>query len=524
MPLALIHFSPLDYGIFALYLLLTSGVGLLFARQKDTKEYLLADRSMGYIIVGVSVLAAFFSGISYLAYPSEIYSHGIGFFFAGVSFFIATPLTTIIFLPFYCRSRFYTAYQYLEQRFAVQVRVLASSLFIVQVLIRLALATYAPALALEQVTGLPIWFTILCTGILTTCYTAFGGIKAVIWTDVMQFVVLMGGQMLILIVAVTHVPGGVQSVYEIARDNGKLTLDFSFDPHVRMTFWGALLGGALLNLVQMATDQIAVQRYLTATSLTEARRALWLKLWLIMPVIVIFLLTGLVLFAFYHIHGDPIASGKIKKMDQILPFFVANELPAGVPGLLIAAIYGATMASVSSGINSLSSATMVDFYGRLWKGAQFSTEAARLKLARGLTVMYGILVIVIAFQAHRFGTLVEASNKAIGLVGGPLLGMFILGMFSRRATVQGAIAGWFVGLLVAAYVCFATTISFLWYTASGFSVTLLTGWTVSRLFPPPSSEKLDGLTWGTRYQEANQAVGGQADESGADTGPKTLRH
>src|SRR5690349_6732683 len=307
MPLALIHFSPLDYGIFALYLLLTSGVGLLFARQKDTKEYLLANRSMGYIIVGVSVLAAFFSGISYLAYPSEIYSHGIGFFFAGVSFLIATPLTTIIFLPFYCRSRFYTAYQYLEQRFAVQVRVLASSLFIVQVLIRLALATYAPALALEQVTGLPIWFTILCTGILTTCYTAFGGIKAVIWTDVMQFVVLMGGQLLILLVAVAHVPGGIQSVFEIARDNGKFHVSLDFNPNVRITLWGALLGGTFLNLVQMAADQIAVQRYLTATSLREAQRALWLKLGLIMPVLVTFALTGLVLFAFYHTRGDPLA-------------------------------------------------------------------------------------------------------------------------------------------------------------------------------------------------------------------------
>lgn len=150
----------------------------------------------------------------------------MGFFFVGLSFFIATPITSIIFLPFFCRSRFFTAYQYLEERFSVQVRVLASSLFIVQVLIRLSLATYAPALALEQITGLPLWFTILCTGILTTVYTTFGGIKAVIWTDVMQFVVLIGGQLLILLVALRHVPGGVQSVYDIARDNGKFALNF----------------------------------------------------------------------------------------------------------------------------------------------------------------------------------------------------------------------------------------------------------------------------------------------------------
>lgn len=157
---------------------------------------------------------------------------------------------------------------------------------------------------------------------------------------------------------------------------------------MRITLWGALIGGALLNLVQMATDQIAVQRYLTATSLKEVRRALWLKLGLLMPVLVIFCLTGLVLFAYYHTQGDPLTGGKIRKMDQILPYFVARELPEGIPGLLIAAIYGATMAAVSSGINSLTSATMVDFYERLWKGARFSTEDSKMKLARWITVMY----------------------------------------------------------------------------------------------------------------------------------------
>ena len=503
MPSALNHFKPLDYAIFTAYLLVTVLVGLRFAKgQKNIKSYLLADKSMGYVLVGVSVLAAFFSGISYLAYPSEIYSHGVGFFFVGMSFFIATPITTIVFLPFFCRSRFFTAYQYLEERFSVQVRVLASSLFIAQVLLRLSLATYAPALALEQVTGLPIWFTILCTGVLTTCYTTLGGIKAVIWTDVMQFVVLMGGQLLILLVALAHVPGGISSVFELAKANGKFELSFSINPNVRITLWAALLGGAFLNLVQMAADQIAVQRYLTATSLKEARRALWLKLWLIMPVLVTFAMTGLVLFAFYHTKGDPVAAGKIRKMDQILPYFVANELPMGIPGLLIAAIYGATMAAVSSGINSLTSATMVDFYGRLWKGAEFATEKSKMKLARWLTVMYGVLVILIAFQSHKLGTLVEATNKAIGLVGGPLLGMFILGMFWKRANIKGAIIGWLAGLAVAVKVCFYSNISFLWYALSGFLATVTVGWIASRLFPAPAALNLEGLTWESRYQES----------------------
>src|SRR5215207_1605024 len=175
---ALNHFQFLDYAIFAVYLLASVLVGVVFIKeQKDIKNYFLAGQSMGYVVVGISILAALFSGISYLASPGEIYTNGIAFFFVSLSFFIATPIATLIFLPFFYRSRFYTAYQYLEERFSVQVRLLGSSLFIVRVLVWLALATYAPALALQQVTGLPLWVSIFCTGMVTTIYTTFGGMK-----------------------------------------------------------------------------------------------------------------------------------------------------------------------------------------------------------------------------------------------------------------------------------------------------------------------------------------------------------
>jgi len=493
--------KPLDYAIFAGYLVATVVVGILFSRgQKNLRGYFLADKSMGFVIVGVSVLAALFSGISYLAFPSEMYAHGVGFFLVTMSLFIATPLTSLIFLPFFCRSRFFTAYQYLEERFSVQVRTLASFLFIAQVLLRLALATYAPALALQQVTGLPLWFSVFCTGILTTLYTSFGGIKAVIWTDVIQFCVLMGGQILILFLALSQVPGGAHHVYEIARDTGHLELSFDFSPGVRITVWSALIGGAFLTMVQLATDQISVQRYLTATSLREARRALWLKLVLVIPVVAIFCATGLVLFAYYQAQGDPLASGKISKVDQILPYFVAHELPVGIPGLLIAAIYGATMAAVSSGINSLTSATLVDFYERLWRGAEFSSDASKMKLARWLTAAYGLLVMILAFEVQKLGTLVEAANKAIGLLGGPLLGIFLLGIFFKRANARGAACGWVAGVAALAWICFGTQTSFLWYALAGCVVTMVVGWCVSLLFLAPTQKNLDGLTWESRYQ------------------------
>lgn len=489
------HFSILDYGIFSAYLVAGVLIGLYFSKgQKDIKSYFLAGQSMGFVMVGVSVLAALFSGISYLAVPSEVYTYGLAYFLVVLSFFIATPVAIVIFLPFFYRSKFYTAYQYLEERFSAQVRTLASALFIVRVLIWLALATYAPALAIEQVTGLPIAWSILCTGTFTIFYTTLGGMKAVIWMDVLQFVVLVGGQVLILLTALGKIPGGAWEVYHIGQTHGKFAVDFHFSLTTRITFLGAIIGGAFMNLVQMVTDQVSVQRYLTATSLKAAQRALWLKLAVLLPTIGLFYLTGLVLYAFYHIHGDPLAAGQISKSDQILPYFVMHELPLGMPGLLIAAVFGASMNAVSSGINALTSVTLIDFYQRARKDDSPDAKRKQIKLAKILTVVYGALVIGLAFVAPKLGSLLEASSKVIGLVGGPLLGLFLLGMLFKRANAPGAVIGWIAGLGVLIPVCFASNTSFLWYTLIGFIATLSVGWTSSWLFPAPTPSQLKNLT------------------------------
>jgi SSS family transporter len=479
------RFSVLDYTIFGVYVAGLVGVGLLFtSQQKSIKDYFLAGRSMSYITVAISVLAALFSGISYLGAPAEVYAHGMAFMLFGLSFLIATPVTTLIFLPCFYHSRIYTAYQYLEERFSLPVRLLSSALFIIRVLLWLALVTYAPALALEQVTGLPLWFTIICTGVLTTLYTSLGGMKAVIWTDMIQFIVLLGGQLLILAVAIAQVPGGAKGIYQIGMETGKLDLSLSFDPSVRITLWGLLLGGAVISLVQIATDQVSVQRYLTTSSLKEAQRSLWLKLLLLVPVLIVFYSTGLVLAAFYHVKGDPLALGQISKVDQILPYFVMHQLPSGLPGLLIAAIYGATMSTASAGINALTTATLVDFHQRLAHKSK-DPEQIKVGLARWLTVGYGGLMIMLAFVVEKFGTLIEASNKAIGLIGGPLLGIFLLGMLSKRANTIGTVGGWLAGVGVLIPICFYTRTSFLWYGAAGFVVTVAVGWLLSLLIGPP---------------------------------------
>jgi len=450
------HFSWLDYTIFIAYLTGLVSVGVFFVKeQRNVKDYFLAGRSMGYIMIAISVLAALFSGISYLGAPGEVYRYGLWFMLFFLSFFIATPVTNILFMPYFYHSRFYTAYQFLEERFSMQVRLICSALFIIRVLLWLGLVNYAPALALNQVTGMPLWFTILCTGVLTTIYTTLGGMKAVIWTDFIQFFVLLGGQFIILIVAITHMPGGLLGAIEIGREYGKFELSLSPDLQTRITLWGLLFGGAVINLVQMATDQVSVQRYMTATSIKEARRSLWFKLGMLAPVFLVFYGTGLVIFAFYHTPGavDPLANGLISKPDQILPFFVVNELKWGLPGLLIAAIFGATMSATSSGINALTTATLVDFHQRFWHKSS-DAEGVKLGLARALTFGYGTLVIILAFVVGKLGSLLEVSNTFIGMVGGPLLGIFFLGILVKRANTPGTVIGWLAGVLALIPICF----------------------------------------------------------------------
>lgn len=498
-------FGWLDYTFFAIYLLASASVGLLFVKEQRTmKDFFLAGRSMGSVIVAISVLAALFSGISYLGAPAEVYQNGFAFGIILFSFFIATPFTTIYLMPFFYRSRFMTAYHYLEERFSLQVRLIASGFFILRVSLWLGAATYAPALALEAATGLPLMYSILITGTVTVFYTMMGGMKAVIWTDVMQFCVLFGGQVVIVIVALTKIPGGFGEVLEVASSHGQPLPAASLDPTVRLTWLSVLIGGAILTLVQMATDQVSVQRYMTAKDIGTARRGLWLKLWVSVPVLGVFYVTGLVLRAFYNHGADPLKEKIISNPDQILPHFVVSELPFGLPGILIAAIFAASMSTISAGLNSLASATMLDFQQRLSKSPPPSNEK-QIFQARMWTLFYGAIVIWMAFLVGKIGSLVEATNTIIGLVGGPLLGLFVLGVFVPRIGAGAVMAGSLAGFLVSLAVKFGTGISFLWITTVGLLATSLAAWLLSFIWPGRPREQLRGLVWDDSMR-ANEEV------------------
>ena len=483
--------TPLDLAVFATYLCFLIGVGVWFTRQqKDLRSYLLADQGMHWFLVSISVVAALFSGITYMGAPAEAFKYNLTYLWTLASFLIATPITVLIFLPFFYNLKIFTAYEYLEKRFDNRVRLVASALFVVRVSLWLAIAIYAPALAINETTGLPLPVSVLFTGLATTFYTTLGGMKAVIWTDTIQFFVLFGGILVLTAHAIGGVPGGLPAAWELAHAAGKTqAVNLSFDPTVRVTIWAALLGGASHSLVQMVTDQISVQRYLTATSLKDCQRSLWFKLWVTLPLVSLFYLCGTFLFAFYQAHPDRLAGLDVKKYDKILPFFVSHELPAPLPGLLIAAIFGATMSVVSAGINSLAGAALMDF-GGIHRTGDPSDEAAKVRRARWTTVCFGVLATLLALGAGQFRSLIEAPVQVFGLLGGPLLGIFFLGVLSKRANGSGALLGAACGVTVAAVAFFGWKVSFLWVPFYAAAITFAAGLALSSLFRAPDEAQL----------------------------------
>ncbi len=500
-----VSLRPFDLACFAGYMLLLVGVGLWFARrQKGLKTYLLADQNIHWVIVAVSVLAALFSGITYLGVPALTYDTDLSYFWVILSFFIATPITTLVFLPFFRNLNLYTAYEYLDRRFDRGVHLTVSLLYVIRICGHLGLAIYAPALAITAITGWELWQAVVCTGLAATLYTALGGMKAVIWTDTLQFLVLCGGIVAVLVCAIAAVPGGPAGVWRLASAGNRTHfLNLSFDPTQRMTVWNALLGGASINLIQMVTDQISVQRYLTAPSLRDSQRALWLKLAVTLPLLLVFALTGTVLFAYYK--NFPLPASALGRPDQILPYFVVNELPTPLPGVLIAAIFGATMAVASAGINALATTVLVDFGGA--REASGSSEGRRVVLARALTVGFGVLVTLLALGLGRTGaSLVNSIFIIQGLFGGPSLGVFLLGVLSRRANGAGALIGAGVGAVAGGLIGFSNQlfhypVAPLWIAFGAAAVTYVAGLASSLFFPAPTPKQRALVYGSTRRPE-----------------------
>jgi SSS family transporter len=518
---------PLDAAIIVAYLAMLAGVGVYFSRRQTTlDDFFLARQSMSWLPVGLSLMAALDSAIDYLMQPSATIRYGLILLVGTTSWLLLYPWVSMVTLPFYRRLNYFTAYEYLEARFDVRVRSLAAGIFIVWRLGWMATAIYVPCLAIEAATGgrLPVTVTVLVLGAVVTLYTALGGIKAVIWNDVMQFCVRFGGLAAVVTIAILSVPGGVAEIWRIAGGAGKTVL---FAPlatapgggvlaHLRAFFEQPLnIISIMFSLMvgRMASyvgDQIMVQRLQTTRSLKEARRAFVVNA--AGDVVWMFALSfvGLALFAYFQRHTLPPDFAT----DRILPYFMSQTFPPGIVGLVIASLMAASLSSVDSAINSCTSVVVVDFYNRLVLGRETTghdssagEQRHQIVVSRAAAFVFGALGTVLAVNVSRIGSLLEIANKLINAFTGPLFGIYLLAMFSSRATAAPALVAGIVGTLTSYYVAYHTSIGFMWPSTFGLAATLAVGWALSAVTPArPSAGQLQ-LTWRGVTKGSNRAEG-----------------
>lgn len=507
------HFA--DWVVVALYLVLMAYMGFYFSRRQTTLDrYLLADRSMGWLPVGLSLMAALNSGMDYLMQPSSTIRYGAVLVLGIFSWVPLYPWVSRIVFPFYHRLDFYTVYEYLEARFDVRVRTLAAGIFILWRLGWMATAMYVPSLAINAVTGGQVNMNTMTViiGAVVTITTMLGGIQGVIWTDVVQFGVMFGGLAATVGIVWTSVDGGLLTIWNAAAAAGKLDLwvpltdpaavtaadqigSFFTQPMTLVALMVALVVG---RAAQYTSDQVMVQRLQTTRTLQEARHAFVVNaagdaLWMFGLSFV-----GLALFAYFNTHHLPAEF----QTDKLLPYFMSLAFPPGAVGLVIAAIAAASMSSLNSAINSCSSVAVVDLYNRVWLGREVrrgqhtpAEERIQLRVSRLFTVFFGTAGTLMAINVSRLGSLLEIANKLINAFTGPLFGIYLLAMFSARASSEAVLAGGLAGALASYYVAYHTPIGFLWPSTFGLAATLIVGGVMSRVWPAAAGAPGRQLTW-----------------------------
>ncbi|XP_039252044.2 sodium-dependent multivitamin transporter-like [Styela clava] len=457
-----IHFSVWDYVVFALSLILSLAIGLRYAftggKQMTTSEFLMADRKMRYGPVALSLMVTFISAVSVLGVPAEIFVNGTDYCYLAVSYFLCFPIVCHIFIPVFYKLKITSVYEYLELRFSKSVRICGTVVYMLMLIIYMGVVLYTPALALNTVTDINVWISVVVLCAVCTVYTTLGGLKAVIWTDVFQATVMLGGQAIVLILGVVKV-GGMDEVWRINTETGKLSsISFNPSPFERHTFWTLAIGGAFMCLSLYGTSQTAVQRYLSCETMKDAQITAYLNVPLLIIVMIINGLLGLTAYATYHCE-NPLATGAISKSDQLLIFYMLDVLNGypGLPGIFVACLFSAALSTISSCFNALATLTMQDLVQPF---VDLSDRKAVL-YSKVLAFGYGIVCLLMAGIASTMGSVLIAAISIFGIIGGPLLGLFVLGMFFRIANTKGALIGFFTGLVFIFIVGFGSIFYFI---------------------------------------------------------------
>jgi solute:Na+ symporter, SSS family len=504
------HF--LDWIVLAFYIAAIVGLGVWAnRRQTDTEAYFLGNRSMPWWAAGLSIIATSFSAASILGVPGFAYTTDMWYLQYTIGDIVAALVVAVLFIPFFHKVRgLTTAYEYLEARFDLKTRLLGSTLFSLGVLLRAGTLLFGAALLFSAVVptdlipGLTgVEEAVVIFGIIAIVYTVLGGISAVIWTDVIQFGIMSLGILASITVVVLGTPGGWEAAFAEASAAGKLDVIKVEEPFAPRGLVTAIFGYGLLALSLFGTNQQPVQRYMTVRRPRDAQQALILGVSAGAIGVLLSLLLGVFLFLFYEHH--PALLPADLTADQVMPHFVNTQVPAVITGLLVAAVFAAAMSSLDSALNSLSAALTVDFLTR-FRGSV--TESQRLTFAKVVVVTAGILGIGIGiYSARTEAPLIDLILTFMGYFAGGLLGLFLLGMLTRRANGHGAFAGAIVGTLTVLMVTQndfplprlyewwgIEPIPFIWSTAVGLVVTLVVGYAISLLGRPVAAERLENTS------------------------------
>ncbi|XP_068573036.1 sodium-coupled monocarboxylate transporter 1 isoform X2 [Cebidichthys violaceus] len=441
-------FVVADYVVFALMLLVSAAVGVYYAwanrGQGNLGDFLMGGRSLTALPVSLSLTASFMSAITVLSNPAEVYRYGANIGYYGLSYMMTMVVTSEIFLPVFYRLAITSTYEYLELRFNRATRLLGTTLFIVQTILYTGIVIYAPALALNQVTGMNLWGAVVSTGVVCTFYCTMGGLRAVVWTDVLQLGVMLAGFLSVIIRSVI-VQGGVLPIISDSQQGGRLNFeDFDTNPLRRHTFWTITVGGTFVWVSIYGINQAQVQRYISCKSITHARLSVYINLVGLWSILLCSVFAGMCLFSVYK-KCDPWTARLVSAPDQLMPYLVMDILGdyPGLPGLFVAAAFSGSLS-----INALAAVTVED----LIKPYTNMSERHLFWISKGLSLIYGVLCIGMAGLASLMGGILQAVTSIFGIIGGPLLGVFTLGILCPIANSKGALSGLVSGLVVSLWV------------------------------------------------------------------------
>src|SRR5438094_32374 len=465
-----------DFAIIALYLAGITLFGLRFRkRQRSLRDYFLADRSIPWWAIALSIVAAETSTLTIISIPGLAYDTNFTFLQVVLGYLAGRVIISFVLLPHYFRGDLYTAYELIERRFGRNLRSLTAGLFLITRAAAEGVRVYAVSIVVGIALGTGEIASIAIITALTLIYTFEGGLAAVIWTDVVQTVIYVGGTLVGLFTIIHLVPGGWIAIQNVAAAAGKFhAFDFSLNFWKPYTFWAGLIGGAFLTTASHGTDQLIVQRLLAARSQRQSVAPLLSSGAAILFQFGLFLLLGIMLFAYYML-----PSARFGRADRIYPTFIVTHMPHGISGLLIAAILAAAMSNLSAALNSLSSSTIMDFFVRM---RPQTDERKRIQLSRLSTIVWACILFILAVLClHRVSRVVEVGLQIASVAYGALLGAFLLGILTRRANQPGAIAGMLCGFATELYLWLRTPVPFTWWVMIGTVVTFTVGYLISCL-------------------------------------------